>query len=72
MSTAQILCVLTRGMKSSSYPTKAIITRLIDVARTCGLDVCGFEASPNGTVRIMEARARSEPLNDFDRLKDQL
>ena len=71
-ATTQILCVLARGMKSSSYPTKAVIARLIEAARTSGLDVCGFEASPNGTVRIMEARARSESLNDFDRYEGQL
>ena len=72
LSTSQDLCVCALGMKSYRYPTKAIIARMIEAARTSGLDVCGFEASPNGTVRIIEARAMPGSLNDFDRWEGQL
>lgn len=54
------------------YPRKAQIERMVEAARACGLDVCGFEVSPAGTIRIMEARAVSEPANDFERFQDRL
>ena len=72
MSTAQILCVLTRGMKSSSYPTRTVITRLVEAAKLCGLDISSIEVSPDGTVRVAEARAKSESTNDFDRWEGTL
>lgn len=55
------------------YPRKAEIARAVEAAKACGLDVAGFEVSPDGTIRIMEARAvTSPPANDFDRFADQL
>lgn len=59
-------------MKSSAYPTKAAIKRIIEAARACGLDVCGFEATPDGTLRVLETRGSSAPLTDFDRWQDRL
>lgn len=55
------------------YPRKAEIARAVEAAKSCGLDVAGFEVSPDGTIRIMEARAvPSLPANDFDRFADRL
>lgn len=53
------------------YPRKAEIERMISAAKACGLDVAGFEVSPDGTIRIMEARAVAD-MNDFDRFADRL
>lgn len=53
------------------YPRKAQIERAIAAAKACGLDVAGFEVSPEGTIRIMEARAVANPT-DFDRFSDRL
>lgn len=53
------------------YPRKAQIERMVSAAKSCGLDVVGFEVSPDGTIRIMEARAVAD-LNDFDRFADKL
>lgn len=55
------------------YPRKAEIERTIAAARACGLDVAGFEVSPDGTIRIMEARAvPTSPANAFERFEDKL
>lgn len=55
------------------YPRKAEIERAVAAAKACGLDVAGFEVSPNGTIRIMEARAVPlPPANDFERFEDRL
>ena len=59
-------------MKSSAYPTKATIARMIEAARASGLDVCGFETAPDGTIRIMEARSALSIVNDFDRWQAKL
>ena len=55
-----------------SYPTKAKIRQMIEVARECGLDVCGFEVSPGGAIRVIEARAQTKSLGDFDRWESRL
>lgn len=54
------------------YPTKAQITRAVDAARACGLDVAGFEVSPTGSIKIIEAHAMQIPANDFERFADKL
>jgi predicted DNA-binding transcriptional regulator YafY len=55
------------------YPSKAQIERMIDVAKACGIDVAGFEVSPEGHIRIMEARnVPATPANDFERFQDRL
>jgi hypothetical protein len=43
------------------YPTEATIARMIRAARKAGLDVAGFDALPDGTIRIMDARAMPNP-----------
>ena len=60
------------GMKTRSYPTKAKIRQMIEAARACGLDVCGFEVSPDGAIRIMEARVPAAVATDFDRWEARL
>jgi len=56
-----------------SYARKAQVERMISAARACGLDVVGFEALPDGTIRIMEKRSvPQQPANDFERYQDQL
>lgn len=57
---------------SSSYPTKAAIVRLIAAGRASGLDVCGYEAGPDGFIRIMDARMAQSNITEFDRWKDRL
>ncbi len=37
------------------YATKALIARMIDAAKSAGLDVRGVELSPDGTVRLYDA-----------------
>lgn len=58
--------------KKPTYPRKAQILRVVEAAKACGLDVAGVEVSPNGAIRIMEARAVETPANDFDRYQDRL
>jgi len=56
-----------------SYPSKAQITRVLQAAKAFGIDVAGFEVSPDGTIRIMEARAvKPAPANDFERFEARL
>jgi len=55
------------------YPRKAEIARAVEAAKACGLDVSGIEVSPDGTIRIVEARAvPKQPANDFERYQDRL
>ena len=55
------------------YPRKSQIERAVAAAKACGLDVCGIEVSPNGVIRIIEARAvPNQPANDFERFEDRL
>lgn len=60
------------GTAPRNYPTKAKIRQMIEAARDCGLDVFGFEASRDGTIRVMEARAAPAIANDFDRWEARL
>lgn len=55
--------------RRSPYPSSPEIKRLIKAARDAGLDVAGIEASPDGTVRLVEARALpAAPASLFDEL----
>jgi hypothetical protein len=59
--------------EKARYPHKAKIIAAVQVARELGLDVAGFEVSPDGAIRVFEAPAApATPQNDFDRFKDQL
>lgn len=51
------------------YPSQAAIERALRAARAGGLDVGGFEASPDGTIRVLEARLMPKADEDlFDQL----
>lgn len=53
-----------------AYPGKVAIRHAIEAARAGGLDVAGVEVAPDGTIRILEARAMpTEPTSLFDELK---
>jgi uncharacterized protein YgbK (DUF1537 family) len=54
----------------------AAIRRLLASAEKAGLDVAGFEALPDGTVRVFDARTAPQGLGAaapslFDRLEEQ-
>ena len=57
----------------SHYPPPGKVKQFIQMAKDCGLDVCGFDVLPNGGFRILEARGvPPQAANDFDRWKDSL
>lgn len=61
------------AQRKISYPRKSVIERTVAAAKACGLDVAGFEVSPDGTIRIMEGRAvPKDPANDFERFQERL
>lgn len=39
------------------YPRRAEIERAVEAGKACGLDVAGYEVSPDGSIRVFEARA---------------
>ena len=43
------------------YATQAKVERMIRAAKAAGIDVAGFEAHPDGTIRIMDARSMPKP-----------
>ena len=52
------------------YPKKVEITRMIAAARAAGLDVAGIEVSPDGAIKIIEARAMPrQALSEFERME---
>lgn len=55
-----------------AYPRKVEIARAVEAAKACGIDVAGIEISPQGHIRLVEARAIPKPENDFDRWADRL
>lgn len=54
------------------YPRKAEIQRLVRAAREAGIDVGGFEVSPEGVIRILPAAAMVKPATAFDEWADRL
>ena len=50
------------------YPTKAVIDRMVGAGKACGLDVVGFEALPDGTIRILDRSAipAPPPADEFE------
>lgn len=45
-----------QAIRRRAYPRKAEIARTLEAARDFGLDVRGFEVSPDGTIKILDAR----------------
>jgi hypothetical protein len=60
------------AVKKPVYAPVSKIKGYVEMARACGLDVCGFEVLPNGGFRIMEPRSAQTNPNDFDRWADKL
>jgi hypothetical protein len=49
-----------------AYPGKVAIRHAVEAARALGLDVGGFEVTPEGTIRVLEARALTkQPADDL-------
>jgi hypothetical protein len=62
-----------RSRAGRSYPSNALIKRLVAGARDAGIDVAGVEVTPEGVVRLISARAAdSERPTAFDRFEAQL
>lgn len=52
------------------YPKKFEITRVVAAARAAGLDVAGIEVSPDGSIKIIEARAMpAKAMTEFERME---
>jgi hypothetical protein len=59
-----------RSFPKPVYPGKVAIRHAIQAARANGIDVAGFEVLPDGTIRIMDARAvPTQPTSLFDQLE---
>lgn len=50
-----------RARRRASYASKAVIARMVKAGRDLGLDVIGFEAQPDGTVRVLDRSAAPAP-----------
>jgi hypothetical protein len=54
-------------LSASRYASQAAMERTLRAAKKAGLDVAGVEALPDGTIRVVEARAAGTTL--FDELE---
>ena len=53
-----------------AYPTDRAIRHVVRSARKLGVDVAGVEVSPDGTIRVVDARAvKPPPSTLFDELE---
>ncbi len=54
-----------------SYPRKAEITRAVEAAKACGIQVTGFEIGRDGLIRILSGlgAGAADLDNEFDRWK---
>jgi len=58
------------GAHNPIYPGKVAIRHAVEAARACGLDVAGLEVSPDGRIRVMDARVMPrQPADEFERLE---
>lgn len=51
---------------SNSYPRKVEITRAIEAAKACGLEVGGVEVSRDGCIKVLGPGPASSPQSEFD------
>jgi len=59
-------------VRHRTYPRKTDIERAVTAAKACGVDVAAVEVSPDGTIKVSEARADPQrPLTEFDRWEAQ-
>lgn len=61
-----------RKPDKARYPNVTKVRAFVKLARELGIDVAGFEVSPDGAIRIVEARGAPDAMTDFDRYKDEL
>ncbi len=59
------------------WARRAKVAEAVDIARELGLDVAGFQISPDGSVSVFESRATPTPVPgvascDFERFEAQL
>jgi len=60
-------------IEKARYATDAKVRKYVALGKSLGLDVAWFEVSPDGSIRVGEARnPEAEPTSDFDKFKDQL
>jgi hypothetical protein len=53
-----------------AYPTQRAIAHVVTAAKKLGVDVAGVEVSPDGTIRVVDARvATPPPASLFDKLE---
>lgn len=63
---------MARIVARRAYPRKIEIVRVVEAAKACGLDVAGVEVSPEGVIKIVEARAIPQPQDEFERWEHRL
>lgn len=54
-----------------AYPRQVEISRAFKAAKACGLDVAAVEIAPDGTIRMVEARA-IERRDEFSQWEPRL
>lgn len=53
-----------------SYPTDRAIQHVVKAAGKAGIDAAGVEVSPDGTIRVLDARLAPRPPADlFEQLE---
>ncbi len=55
-----------------SYPSKAIIQRMLSAARDAGIEAPGFDVFPDGRIRVLSGSVLKAEQNAFDRFERQL
>lgn len=49
-----------------SYPTKGVIARTVEAARSLNIDVVSIEILPNGSIKVFDARSFTQTENSRD------
>lgn len=57
---------MTRSLQKNQYPGKVAIRHAVTTARAVGIDVAGFDLLPDGTIRVLDARAIGKPKDEFE------
>lgn len=57
--------------RRSAYASSPEIKRLVKAAKAADLDVAGFDALPDGTIRIFTASAEATKLDLFAEMEKQ-
>ncbi len=58
------------AIRKQQYPGKVAIRHAVEIARDLGLDVAGFEVTPEGVIRIIDrksvAPAQAAPTDEWE------